>query len=55
MVSRVEEKPLTFEPDKDGTIQLKGGNLDFMRSIDSDIKYWLEINGSVPCFLGTLQ
>ncbi|RHZ53798.1 hypothetical protein Glove_437g42 [Diversispora epigaea] len=57
MYSEQDDHSFVFTSDDDdcGTMQLiGGGNTEYIKSLDSLIKYWVVERNSIPCFLSSL-
>ncbi|CAG8480743.1 34912_t:CDS:2 [Racocetra persica] len=56
MYSEQDDQSFIFTSDENdcGTMQLVGGNSEFIKSLDHLIKFWVVERGSIPCFLCSL-
>ncbi|CAG8728383.1 11032_t:CDS:2, partial [Dentiscutata erythropus] len=56
MYSEQDDQSFVFTSDDNdcGTMQLVGGNSEFIKSLDDLIKFWVVERSSIPCFLSSL-
>ncbi|CAG8586193.1 2966_t:CDS:10 [Gigaspora rosea] len=56
MYSEQDDQSFVFTSDENdcGTMQLVGGNSEFIKSLDHLIKFWVVERSSIPCFLSSL-
>ncbi|CAG8459736.1 12091_t:CDS:10 [Racocetra fulgida] len=56
MYSEQDDQSFIFTSDENdcGTMQLVGGNSEFIKSLDHLIKFWVVERSSIPCFLSSL-